>query len=99
MRPFLLLALAVSLIPVLPAAEVVWPGLLGPQRDGWAEHFKVPARWPKQLKKEWSADRRLCQLLKSPRGAKGPGEVSVLPNPVKTLQPGVEEEQGYEGNE
>ena len=56
MRPFLLLALAVSLIPVLPAAEVVWPGLLGPQRDGWAEHFKVPARWPKQLKKGWSVE-------------------------------------------
>ena len=56
MRPFLLLALAVSLIPVLPAAEVVWPGLLGAQRDGWAEHFKVPARWPKQLKKDWSVE-------------------------------------------
>ena len=56
MRPFLLLALAVSLIPVLPAAEVVWPGLLGPQRDGWVEHFKVPARWPKQLKKGWSVE-------------------------------------------
>ena len=56
MRPFLLLALAVSLIPVLPAAEVVWPGLLGPQRDGWAKHFKVPARWPKQLKKGWSVE-------------------------------------------
>ena len=56
MRPFLLLALAGSLPPVLPAAEVVWPGLLGPQRDGWAEHFKVPARWPKQLKKGWSVE-------------------------------------------
>ena len=54
MRPFLLLALAGSLTPVLPAAELVWPGLLGPQRDGWAKHFKVPARWPKQLKKDWS---------------------------------------------
>ena len=54
MRPFLLLALAGSLTPVLPAAELVWPGLLGPRRDGWAEHFKVPARWPKQLKKDWN---------------------------------------------
>ena len=56
MRPFLLLALAGSLPPVLPAAELVWPGLLGPQRDGWAKHFKVPARWPKQLKKDWSVE-------------------------------------------
>ncbi len=54
MKPFLLLALAASLAPLLPAAELVWPGLLGPRRDGWAEHFKVPARWPKQLKKDWS---------------------------------------------
>ena len=56
MRPFLLLALAGSLTPVLPAAELVWPGLLGPQRDGWAKQFKVPARWPKQLKKDWSVE-------------------------------------------
>ena len=56
MRPFLLLALAGSLTPVLPAAELVWPGLLGPRRDGWAEHFKVPARWPNQLKKDWSVE-------------------------------------------
>lgn len=56
MRPFLLLALAGSLTSVLPAAELVWPGLLGPQRDGWAKHFKVPARWPKQLKKDWSVE-------------------------------------------
>jgi len=34
----------------------VWPGLLGAQRDGWAEHFKVPARWPQQLKKDWSVE-------------------------------------------
>ncbi len=56
MRPFLLLALAGSLTPVLPAAELVWPGLLGPQRDGWAKHFKAPALWPKQLKKDWSVE-------------------------------------------
>ena len=56
MRPFLLLVLAGSLTPVLPAAELVWPGLLGPQRDGFAKQFKVPARWPKQLKKDWSVE-------------------------------------------
>ena len=56
MRTFLVLALAGALIPVLPAADLVWPGLLGPQRDGWVEHFKIPARWPKQLKKEWSVE-------------------------------------------
>ena len=56
MRPFLLLALVGALIPALPAADLVWPGLLGPRRDGWVEHFKIPARWPKQLKKEWSVE-------------------------------------------
>jgi len=56
MRIFFVLALAGALIPVLPAADLVWPGLLGPQRDGWVEHFKIPARWPKQLKKEWSVE-------------------------------------------
>ena len=56
MRTFIVLALAGALIPVLPAADLVWPGLLGPQRDGWVEHFKIPARWPKQLKKEWSVE-------------------------------------------
>ena len=56
MRTFLVLALAGALIPVLPAADLVWPGLLGPQRDGWVEHFKIPARWPKHLKKEWSVE-------------------------------------------
>ena len=56
MRNFLVLALAGAFIPVLPAADLVWPGLLGPQRDGWVEHFKIPARWPKQLKKEWSVE-------------------------------------------
>ena len=56
MRIFFVLALAGALIPVLSAADLVWPGLLGPQRDGWVEHFKIPARWPKQLKKEWSVE-------------------------------------------
>jgi len=56
MRTFLVLALAGAFIPVLPAADLVWPGLLGPQRDGWVEHFKIPVRWPKQLKKEWSVE-------------------------------------------
>ena len=56
MRTFLVLALAGAFIPVLPAADLVWPGLLGPQRDGWVEHFKIPVRWPKQLRKEWSVE-------------------------------------------
>ena len=56
MRPFLTLALTVLFIPFAPAAELVWSGLLGPHRDGWVEHFKIPARWPKQLKKEWSVE-------------------------------------------
>jgi outer membrane protein assembly factor BamB len=35
------------------AADVVWPGWLGPQRDGWVHNFQSPARWPERLTRRW----------------------------------------------
>ncbi|QEG38165.1 PQQ-binding-like beta-propeller repeat protein [Roseimaritima ulvae] len=40
----------------LAADEVTWPGFLGPQRDGWVEHFQPPAEWPKSLDKLWQVE-------------------------------------------
>jgi len=33
-----------------------WPQWRGPQRDGIAVGFKVPAQWPKQLQQRWQVD-------------------------------------------
>ncbi|WP_417735608.1 PQQ-binding-like beta-propeller repeat protein [Rosistilla oblonga] len=38
---------------LLSASDVVWPGFLGPKRDGWVSHFQPPAAWPKSLSKVW----------------------------------------------
>ncbi len=37
----------------LSAAEEVWPGWLGPKRDGWVPGFQPPPSWPKRLEKAW----------------------------------------------
>src|SRR5262245_15061847 len=37
-----------------PAAD--WPQWRGPTRDNKATDFKVPATWPKELKKGWTAE-------------------------------------------
>ncbi|EMI20164.1 Pyrrolo-quinoline quinone [Rhodopirellula maiorica SM1] len=41
---------------VLSANDVIWPGFLGPDRDGWVHHFQPPAQWPKSLNKVWQVD-------------------------------------------
>ncbi|WP_404305638.1 PQQ-binding-like beta-propeller repeat protein [Neorhodopirellula lusitana] len=38
------------------ASDVTWPGFLGPQRDGWVNHFQPPAEWPESLNKMWQVD-------------------------------------------
>lgn len=38
------------------AADVVWPGWLGPKRDGWVSHFQSPKRWPERLRKSWQVE-------------------------------------------
>ncbi|QDS86296.1 outer membrane biogenesis protein BamB [Rosistilla ulvae] len=41
---------------LLSASDVVWPGFLGPKRDGWVSHFQPPAAWPKSLSKVWQIE-------------------------------------------
>lgn len=38
------------------ASEVHWPGLLGPQRDGWVGYFQAPTEWPAELRQVWQAE-------------------------------------------
>ncbi len=33
-----------------------WPGWLGPERNGWVEHFQPPTQWPGELKKGWQVE-------------------------------------------
>ena len=40
----------------LAAADIHWPGWLGPNRDGWVSDFRPPAQWPKQLQRGWSVE-------------------------------------------
>ena len=56
MKSLWIVVFAGMFISALPAAELVWPGLLGPQRNGWAGQFKVPERWPEKLQKAWSVE-------------------------------------------
>ncbi|MFM1557955.1 MAG: PQQ-binding-like beta-propeller repeat protein [Roseibacillus sp.] len=34
----------------------LWPGFMGPKRNGWVENFRPPTRWPKQLKRVWKVE-------------------------------------------
>lgn len=52
--PFLCLLLAVSLQSSLRAGDSVWPGWLGPERNGRVKGFDPPAQWPAELKPKWS---------------------------------------------
>jgi outer membrane protein assembly factor BamB len=38
------------------AAEVHWPGWLGPKRDGWVSNFTPPAKWPETLQQKWQIE-------------------------------------------
>lgn len=40
----------------LSAVEVLWTGMLGPNRDGWVSYFQPPEQWPKQLQTKWRAE-------------------------------------------
>ena len=52
--PFLCLLLAVSLQSSLRAGDSVWPGWLGPERNGRVKGFDPPDQWPAELKPKWS---------------------------------------------
>ncbi len=41
---------------LLSASDVVWPGFLGPERDGWVDHFQPPVEWPKSLNTVWQVE-------------------------------------------
>ena len=38
------------------AADSVWSGWLGPNRDGWVADFQPPVEWPERLNKTWQVD-------------------------------------------
>lgn len=38
------------------AADFVWPGWLGPDRNGWVSDFQPPEEWPAELTKVWQRD-------------------------------------------
>ena len=52
--PFLCLLLAASLQSSLRAGDSVWPGWLGPERNGRVKGFDPPVQWPAELKPKWS---------------------------------------------
>ena len=52
--PFLCLLMTVSLQSSLRAVDSVWPGWLGPDRNGRVQGFEPPAQWPAELKPNWS---------------------------------------------
>ena len=54
--PSLFLLAAAALQPSLQAGDELWPGWLGPERNGRVEGFKPPAQWPAELKPKWSVE-------------------------------------------
>ena len=40
----------------LLAADVHWPGWLGPNRNGWVSGFQPPAQWPDRLERSWQLE-------------------------------------------
>ncbi len=40
----------------MSAAEVHWPGWLGPERNGWVNSFRPPTRWPERLAQNWQVE-------------------------------------------
>ena len=56
MKAYLYLLLAASLQSSLQAGDQLWPGWLGPERNGRVAGFKPPVRWPAELKRKWSVE-------------------------------------------
>lgn len=51
----LITGLTVLITPCF-AADVVWPGWLGPDRNGWVDGFEPPEEWPETLSKVWQIE-------------------------------------------
>jgi len=47
------IVLSAAVCQSVSAAEVHWPGWLGPKRDGWVSNFTPPAKWPETLQQKW----------------------------------------------
>ena len=74
----LILSLALTLAPALPAAD--WPQWRGPNRDGHAPDAQLPAKWPAAPPApKWTADRRPRLLRCRRRRRQG-----VRPRPATT---------------
>ncbi|MEQ9411368.1 MAG: PQQ-like beta-propeller repeat protein [Fuerstiella sp.] len=47
---------SLALTVAVPAADVSWPGWMGPNRDGWVGDFQPPKEWPSQVQPVWQVD-------------------------------------------
>lgn len=55
-RPVLLLWIILTALSLVGHADEYWPGLLGPQRNGWVADFEAPKDWPAELQVVWKQD-------------------------------------------
>lgn len=59
-RSIILTLTALIVLPVAnnvsSAADLEWPGWLGPKRNGWVKGFQPPAKWPERLTKGWQVE-------------------------------------------
>ncbi len=51
----LLLLIAIVTSPVC-ADDAIWPGWLGPKRDGWVANYQPPEPWPDEISKVWEVE-------------------------------------------
>jgi outer membrane protein assembly factor BamB len=49
-------ALTILLTRIPLAADELWPGWRGPERDGWVSGFTPPLKWPDQLERVWTQE-------------------------------------------
>ena len=51
-----ILLFAAIVWPNCNADTALWPGWMGPDRNGWVDDFVPPKAWPKKLKLAWQAE-------------------------------------------
>jgi outer membrane protein assembly factor BamB len=54
--PLAAVCLVASLAPSAAKEAPLWPGWLGPERNGIVSHFDPPTQWPKELNRLWSQE-------------------------------------------
>ena len=50
------IALVFVIATIGARADNYWPGLLGPERNGWVSYFEAPNPWPEQMRKVWQVE-------------------------------------------